>query len=338
MKNTLNLNRTTVDENQMSPTPLSVADGLRIVFMGTPDFAVESLKTLVENEYNVVGVITMPDKPAGRGHKVQFSPVKQYALEHKLCILQPEKLKDEAFLDELRSLRADLQIVVAFRMLPEVVWNMPPYGTFNLHASLLPQYRGAAPINWAIINGEKETGATTFFLTHEIDTGKIILQEKLPISETDDAGSVHDRLMLLGANLVKTTVDLLIDGKTDAIDQAQFIPADLVLKSAPKIFKETCEININQDVEDVYNFIRGMSPYPTAWIELCFPNQTEKILMKVFEAEKDYETHNLPIGTVVTDGKKFAKIALIDGFIQLKSVQISGKKRMEIGELLRGMR
>lgn len=311
---------------------------MRIVFMGTPDFAVESLKILVENNYNVVGVITMPDKPAGRGHKVQYSAVKQYALDQNLRLLQPEKLKDDAFLDELRSLQADLQIVVAFRMLPEVVWNMPKYGTFNLHASLLPQYRGAAPINWAIINGDKETGATTFFLTHEIDTGKIILQEKIEISETDNAGTVHDRLMVMGAGLVKKTVDLLVTGKTDAIDQAQFIHPDLTLKSAPKIFKETCQIDFSKSVEEIYNFVRGLSPYPAAWAEVEFPGQSEKMILKVFETEKEFENHNLIAGTVVTDGKKFARIALKDGFVQLKQVQAPGKKRMEIGELLRGMR
>lgn len=311
---------------------------MRIVFMGTPDFAVESLRILVKNNYEVVGVITMPDKPAGRGHKVQYSAVKQYALDQNLLLLQPEKLKDEVFLEELRSLNAELQIVVAFRMLPEVVWNMPKYGTFNLHASLLPQYRGAAPINWAIINGEKETGATTFFLTHEIDTGKIILQEKCPILETDNAGTVHDRLMVIGAKLVRQTVDLLTDGKIDAIDQSQFIHSELILKSAPKIFKETCEINWTQTVEEVYNFVRGLSPYPTAWLEIQFPNQSEKIILKVFETEKEFEKHELAVGTVVTDGKKFAKIALKEGFISLKSVQAPGKKRMAIGELLRGMR
>ena len=311
---------------------------MRIVFMGTPDFAVESLKILVENKYNVVGVITMPDKPAGRGHKVQYSPVKQYALEHNLTLLQPEKLKDEAFLNELRSLKADLQIVVAFRMLPEVVWNMPTHGTFNLHASLLPQYRGAAPINWAIINGEKETGATTFFLTHEIDTGKIILQHKLPITETDNAEIVHDNLMDMGAKLVKKTVDMLLEGQIDAVDQAQFIHSDTKLKSAPKIFKETCEINLSWNVEEVYNFVRGMSPYPTAWLELQFPSQSEKIILKVYETEKEICQHDLEIGTIVTDGKKQAKLALKDGFVHLKSVQVPGKKRMEIGELLRGMK
>ena len=311
---------------------------MRIVFMGTPDFAVESLRILVENKYDVVGVITMPDKPAGRGHKVQFSPVKQYALEQNLCLLQPDKLKDEAFLEELRSLQADLQIVVAFRMLPEVVWNMPKFGTFNLHASLLPQYRGAAPINWAIINGDKETGATTFFLTHEIDTGKIIQQEKIAIAETDNVGIVHDKLMEMGAKLVKKTVDMLIEGKIDAVDQAQFIHPGLELKAAPKIFKETCQVDVSWNVERVYNFVRGMSPHPTAWVELQFPNQADKTTLKVFETEKEICDHELAVGTVVTDGKKYAKVALSDGYINLKSVQIAGKKRMEIGELLRGMR
>jgi methionyl-tRNA formyltransferase len=311
---------------------------MRIVFMGTPEFAVESLKILVENKYNVVGVITMPDKPAGRGHKVQYSAVKQYALDNNLYLLQPEKLKDDAFLDELRSLQADLQIVVAFRMLPEVVWNMPKFGTFNLHASLLPQYRGAAPINWAIINGEVETGATTFFLTHEIDTGKVILQEKLPISELDDAGTVHDRLMVMGAGLVKRTVDLLIEGKTDAIDQSQFIHPELILKSAPKIFKETCQIDFSWSVGKIYNFVRGLSPYPAAWVELVLPGQVEKTILKVYETKKELTSHDFEIGTLITDGKKTAKIAVGDGFISLRSVQVSGKKRMEIGELLRGLR
>lgn len=311
---------------------------MRIVFMGTPEFAVESLNILIENKYEVVGVVTMPDKASGRGHKLQFSPVKQYALEHNLPVLQPEKLKEETFLKELKELNADLQIVVAFRMLPEVVWNMPQYGTFNLHASLLPQYRGAAPINWAIINGEKETGATTFFLTHEIDTGKIILQEKIAIAESDNAGIVHDKLMVMGAGMVKKTVDLLIEGKTEGIDQSQFIHPETELKPAPKIFKDTCEINLSWSVEKVYNFVRGLSPYPAAWLDIQFPNQSGKITLKVYETEKEAEVHALPVGTVITDGKKYAKIALKDGFIHLKSVQVSGKKRMDIGELLRGMR
>jgi methionyl-tRNA formyltransferase len=311
---------------------------MRIVFMGTPDFAVESLKILVENNYKVVGVITMPDKPSGRGHKLQFSAVKQYAIEKNLNILQPEKLKDESFLEALKALRADVQVVVAFRMLPEIVWNMPRLGTFNLHASLLPQYRGAAPINWAIINGEKETGATTFFLTHEIDTGKIILQEKTPISETDDAGSVHDKLMQMGAEMVRKTIDLLILGETDAIDQSQFIHPETELKAAPKIFKDTCKIDFNKSVDDSYNFVRGLSPYPTAWAELQFPHQTEPTILKIYETEKEYIQHNDQPGTLITDGKKFAKIALQDGYLQLKSVQAPAKKRMDIGELLRGMR
>jgi methionyl-tRNA formyltransferase len=311
---------------------------MRIVFMGTPDFAVKSLKTLVENNYQVVGVITMPDKPAGRGHKIQFSPVKQYALDNDLKILQPEKLKDSVFLEELRQLEADVQVVVAFRMLPEVVWNMPRFGTFNLHASLLPQYRGAAPINYAIINGEKETGATTFFLTHEIDTGKIILQEKIAISETDNAGTIHDKLMVMGADMVRRTIDLLIEGKTDAIDQQQFINSDTVLKSAPKIFKETCEISVNETVETVYNFVRGLSPYPTARIDVELPNTTEKLPLKVFETQKEIIEHNFPLGTTLTDSKTYLKVALSNGFIHLTSIQAPGKKRMSAGEFLRGLR
>jgi len=306
--------------------------------MGTPDFAVESLKILVENNYNVVGVVTMPDKPAGRGHKIQFSPVKQYALENNLPVLQPEKLKSEIFLTNLRSLSADVQVVVAFRMLPEVVWNMPRYGTFNLHASLLPQYRGAAPINYAIINGEVETGATTFFLTHEIDTGKIILQEKIAISETDNAGTIHDKLMVMGAGMVRKTIDLLIAGKTDAVDQEQFITNDTVLKAAPKIFKENCLINTNDTVENVYNFVRGLSPYPTARIDVELAGQTEKIQLKVFETQKEIVSHNIVTGTIVTDNKSYLKVALSNGFIHLSSIQAPGKKRMSIGEFLRGLR
>jgi len=311
---------------------------MRIVFMGTPEFAVESLKILVENNYNVVGVVTMPDKPAGRGHRLQASAVKQYALEHNLPVLQPEKLKDETFLQELRALKADVQVVVAFRMLPEVVWNMPPLGTFNLHASLLPQYRGAAPINWAVINGEKETGATTFFLTHEIDTGKIILQEKTPITESDNAGTVHDKLMTMGAAMVRKTIDLLAQGKIDAIDQEQFISNDTELKAAPKIFKETCEIDFSKTATEVHNFVRGLSPYPGAWTEILLPAQPEKVVLKVFETAVELTHHTLTPGTIETDGKKYLKIATPDGFVQLISVQYPGKKRMEIGELLRGLK
>jgi methionyl-tRNA formyltransferase len=246
-------------------------------------------------------------------------------------------LKDETFLSELKELGADLQIVVAFRMLPEVVWNMPNYGTFNLHGSILPQYRGAAPINWAIINGENETGVTTFFLTHEIDTGKVIRQEKTIISESDNAGTVHDRLMDIGAKLVRETVDLLIDGKIDAIDQEHFIRPNETLKLAPKIFKETCEIDFSKSIEEVYNFVRGMSPYPTAWAMVQLPGQLHPTVLKIYEVEKEPAQHDMPVGAVVSDGKKFAKIAVADGFIGLKTVQLAGKRRMEIGELLRGL-
>ena len=252
---------------------------MRIIFMGTPEFAVESLRNLVENNYDVVGVITMPDKPAGRGHKLQYSAVKEYALEKNLKILQPEKLKDEDFLAELSALKADIQVVVAFRMLPEVVWNMPRLGTFNLHGSLLPQYRGAAPINWAIINGDKQTGVTTFFLTHEIDTGKIILQEKIDILPTDNAGTVHDKLMVLGAELVRKTIDVVISNQVNPEEQDSQITSETILKPAPKIFKETCEISTQHSALEAHNFIRGLSPYPTAWISVLIPGQAEKTLL-----------------------------------------------------------
>lgn len=308
---------------------------LRIVFMGTPDFAVASLRILVENNYNVVGVITMPDKPSGRGHKIQYSTVKQYALEKNLPILQPEKLKNESFIDELKALNADLQIVVAFRMLPEVIWNMPRLGTFNLHASLLPQYRGAAPINWAIINGEKETGATTFFLTHEIDTGKIIAQERIPIGESDNVGKIHDELMNMGAKLVQKTVDLLLEDKVDAIPQEQFFKNEAELKSAPKIFKETCRIDWNQSVEQIYNHIRGLSPYPVAWTELHTADN-ETIPVKIYAANKVAAEAQSPIGTISTDNKTHLWIACAEGAIEVKEIQLPGKKVMKVDELLRG--
>ena len=311
---------------------------MRIVFMGTPDFAVESLKILVENNYNVVGVITMPDKPAGRGHNIQFSPVKKYALEHELPLLQPEKLKDENFLKDLGALNADLQIVVAFRMLPEVVWDMPKYGTFNLHASLLPQYRGAAPINWAIINGEKETGVTTFFLTHEIDTGKIILQKKIPIGEKDNAGIIHDKLMTNGAGLVKQTVDLLLENKIEATAQEQFISENIQLKPAPKIFKETCRIDWAQSTESIYNLIRGLSPYPTAWTELQSPEK-EPQMVKIYAAEKIPEKHNnQSTGSIETDNKSYLHVKTDDGFLRITELQLAGKKAMKTEELLRGFK
>ncbi|MDR2854384.1 MAG: methionyl-tRNA formyltransferase [Prevotellaceae bacterium] len=311
---------------------------MRIVFMGTPDFAVESLKQILENKHNVVAVVTMPDKPAGRGHKIQFSPVKEFALAHNLPLLQPEKLKDEQFLAELRALRADIQVVVAFRMLPEVVWNMPKYGTFNLHASLLPQYRGAAPINWAIINGETETGATTFFLTHQIDTGKIILQEKISILSTDNAGTIHDKLMHLGAKMVCETLTSIDTGNIVTCEQSDIARPDETLKAAPKIFKDTCQLNLQLGVNEAHNFVRGLSPYPAAWTEIQWTENAEKTVVKIFETETIAENHNIETGKLLTDGKTFAKIALKDGFLQLKSVQMAGKKRMEIGELLRGLR
>ena len=310
---------------------------LRIVYMGTPDFAVASLRALVEGGYNVVGVITMPDKPAGRGHKLQASPVKEYALSVGLPLLQPEKLKDEAFLEALRAWEADLQIVVAFRMLPEVVWAMPRLGTFNLHASLLPQYRGAAPINWAVINGERETGATTFFLTHEIDTGKIILQERIAIADDEAVGSVHDRLMTMGSALVTRTVDAIIDGSAEAIEQRAFYKDESELRPAPKIFKETCHIDWTKSAREVYNLVRGMSPYPAAWSELVAPDGG-RTAMKIFETEMLLELHTMQPGAVRTDGKRTVDVAVADGFIRLKSVQLAGKKRMDIPALLNGFK
>jgi methionyl-tRNA formyltransferase len=309
----------------------------RIVFMGTPDFAVESLKALVEGGYQVVGVVTMPDKPAGRGHKIQYSPVKQSALSQHLPLLQPEKLKDPGFLEALKAWNADLQIVVAFRMLPEAVWNMPRLGTFNLHASLLPQYRGAAPINWAIINGEKETGITTFFLTHEIDTGKIIAQEHIPIADTDNAGIVHDRLMCRGSALVLQTVDAIRTGSVQTIPQEQLAQTANALKPAPKLFKETCQIQWEKSAGEIYNFIRGLAPYPAAWTELTIPGG-EPLLLKIFETEKIIRSHQLPAGTVVSDGKTYIDVSTTDGFIRLKEIQQAGKKRMPIEEFLRGNR
>ena len=310
---------------------------LRIVYMGTPDFAVEPLKRLVENGYNIVGVITMPDKPAGRGHKLQFSAVKQYAVEQGLNILQPEKLKDPEFLQQLKELNADLQVVVAFRMLPEVVWAMPKFGTFNLHASLLPQYRGAAPINWAIINGEIETGVTTFFLTHEIDTGKIIQQERIPISETDNVGIIHDKLMMLGAGLLLQTVDSIIAGTVTAKPQEELYKNESELKPAPKIFKETCMIDWSKSATDIYNLVRGLSPYPAAWSELQTEDGT-KLAVKIYETEKELCSHNHEAGKILTDNKTYIKVAAADGYIHLKSLLLPGKKRMQVEELLRGFK
>ena len=302
--------------------------------MGTPDFAVETLRLLVEREYNVVAVVTMPDKPAGRGHKIQFSPVKQYALSVGLPVLQPEKLKDEAFLEELRSYDAHLQIVVAFRMLPQVVWDMPPMGTFNLHASLLPQYRGAAPLNWAIMNGDKTTGITTFFLTHEIDTGRVIQRRSIPIEDSDNVGVIHDKLMMMGAEMVCETVDNIIADRVVAIPQEELM-TDESLRLAPKIFKDTCHLDFSRNVIDLHNQVRGLSPYPAAWCEIVSP-QGEALGVKVFETSYRECNHTLPAGTIVTDGKKSIEVACEGGYLSLLSLQLAGKKRLSAEELLRG--
>ena len=313
---------------------------MRIVFMGTPEFAVESLRALVEGGYNVVGVVTMPDKPIGRhGSVLQASPVKQYAVEHGLTVLQPQKLKDEAFVESLRALNAQLQIVVAFRMLPEVVWAMPTLGTFNLHASLLPQYRGAAPINWAIINGEKETGITTFFLKHEIDTGEVIQQVKIPILDTDNVGDVHDRLMTLGAELVTQTVDTIIDGTVRTIPQELIAGKNASLKPAPKIFHDTCRIDWkHMNTKQVYDFIRGLSPYPAAWTTLVAGDKVTE--MKVFETRKLTLDNNDSdqVGTIKTDGRTYLRVRLVDGLIDILTLQLAGKKRMDVAAFLNGFK
>ncbi len=305
----------------------------RIIFMGTPTFAVETLKLLVENKYNVVGVVTMPDKPAGRGHKVQESDVKKYAKSQNLPILQPEKLRDNEFLSDLKSLNADLNIVVAFRMLPEVVWDMPKHGTYNLHGSLLPQYRGAAPINWAIINGETETGVTTFKLVHEIDAGNIAYQSKIDISERDNAGSIHDKLMEVGAELTLKTVDAIIDGSITL--QPQDTEKEL-LKSAPKIFKETCKIDWTLTAKEIDCFIRGLSPYPAAHTTLVRDNET--INVKVFDATPITQDHELSIGTIVQENSSLLDIAVADGFIRILELQVQGRKRMKTVDFLNGFK
>ena len=304
---------------------------LRIIYLGTPEFAAASLKALVEGGYNVVAVVTMPDKPAGRGHQVQYSDVKKYALEAGLPILQPEKLKDEAFLEELRSYQADLQIVVAFRMLPEVVWAMPRLGTFNLHASLLPQYRGAAPINWAVMNGDKETGVTTFLLKHEIDTGNLIMQEHIDIGEDENVGSVHDRLMALGTSVVLQTVDRIIDCENQGIALPTTPQPELAeLRPAPKIFKEDCEIRFaEKTAEEIHNFVRGLSPYPAAWANLTINGQA-------FENVKIYKVE-------ITELRNYgiAKSDLIvpckEGAVRILELQVPGKKRMDARSFLNGI-
>ncbi|MFD2288522.1 methionyl-tRNA formyltransferase [Pedobacter petrophilus] len=301
---------------------------MKIVFMGTPDFAVASLDALVQANFDIVAVVTAPDKPAGRGQKLNESAVKKYAVEKSIPVLQPEKLKNKEFLAALKSYQADLQVVVAFRMLPEVVWNMPPKGTINLHGSLLPQYRGAAPINHAIINGEKESGVTTFFLTHEIDTGDIILSDRTPIADNETAGELHDKLMVIGANLLVKTVTAIAAG--DVAEQPQ--PQSDELKHAPKIFKEDCKIDWNNPSIKVHNLIRGLSPYPTAFTLL-----NDKTL-KIFKAELEDKEPGIAAGGLLTDNKTYLKFATKDGFIKLLDIQYEGKKRMLIEDFLRGMR
>jgi methionyl-tRNA formyltransferase len=304
---------------------------LNIVFMGTPEFAVATLDALMKSRHKIVAVITVPDKPASRGLKMQASAVKEYALKHNLKILQPEKLKSEAFINELKQLNSDLQVVVAFRMLPEIVWRMPKYGTINLHASLLPQYRGAAPINWAIINGEKETGNTTFLLSHEIDTGDILMQERISIEETDDAGIVHDKLMNEGAKLIVKTVEAIADGTAKPLKQPQVSE----IRLAPKIYRETCKIDWNKPVEQIYNFIRGLSPYPGAWTELKNTDGS-KIILKVFKSVKQSAV-KLDGGKVIATEKNQLFIGCSNGTLEITELQAEGKKRMSAADFLRGI-
>ncbi len=305
---------------------------LRIVFMGTPEFAVPSLKILIENNYDVIGVVTAPDKRAGRGMQLHESALKKFARENNLNILQPEKLKSPEFIEQLQILNPDLQIVVAFRMLPEAVWKMPRIGTFNLHASLLPQYRGAAPINWAIINGEKESGATTFFLEHEIDTGKIILQQNIKITEEENAGELHNELMLLGAELVLKTVQLIETGNYKLTPQT----FSAEIKKAPKLFTESCRINWNISAQQINNLIRGLSPYPAAFTKLN--GKTLKIFRsKILTIDNSQLTAISP-GEIITDGKTFLRIQCADGLLEILELQLEGKKKIKTEEFLRGFR
>lgn len=303
---------------------------LRIVFMGTPEFAVGILDTIYKNNYEIVGVITAADKPAGRGQKIKYSAVKEYALEHNLRLLQPTNLKDEAFLEELRSLNANLQIVVAFRMLPEVVWKMPKLGTFNLHASLLPEYRGAAPINWAIINGETKTGVTTFFIDDKIDTGAMILSDELTIGENESAGELHDRLMVLGSGTVLKTLTLIENGNVTTTIQ----PTNDDIKTAYKLNKENCKIDFSKNGSEIHNLVRGLSPYPAAWCFIKDNNQEWNV--KIYETSFEKEGHQLETGSVIST-KKELKIAVKDGYLFIHSLQFPGKKRMLTHELLNGI-
>jgi len=307
---------------------------LRIVFMGTPEFAVASLQKLVEEQYNVVGVVTVPDKPEGRGLVLSESAVKKFAVQHRIPVLQPEKLKSDDFLQRLKALQPDVQIVVAYRMLPEQVWSLPRYGTINLHGSLLPQYRGAAPINWAIINGEQQTGVTTFLIDKEIDTGKIILQDTIPIGKHETAGELHDRMMMMGANLIVKTLGMILDGTCKSIEQKHFIDINSSLKPAPKIFKPDCKINWNQKAIEVFNFIRGLNPYPAAHTYIHIKNK--KLLLKIFDCQIINQEHRTLAGTIQSDNKTFFHVAVTDGWLDVKLLQMEGKKRLPIQEFLRG--
>lgn len=305
-----------------------------IVFMGTPDFAVASLKAIIDAGYTIKGVVTAPDRPSGRGLQMHASPVKQFAVSRNLPVLQPMKLKDPEFLMALRKLEADLQIIVAFRMLPEEVWNMPPLGTFNLHASLLPQYRGAAPINWAIINGETRTGVTTFFLNHEIDKGSVIFTEPTPIGENETAGELHDRLMETGARLVVKTIASITEGTAKTTEQ-HLLPSEDLLKPAPKIFKEDCRIHWGRDIRAIHNLIRGLSPYPAAWTEIL-TSKGETATAKIFAASPVSLPHQLHPGSTQTDSKTFLRVATTDGFMNIESIQLQSKRQMNIADFLRG--
>ena len=314
-------------------------EDLRIVFMGTPEFAVGTLKKLVEGGYNVVAVVTQPDKPVGRHQDtLQPSQVKQYALSVGLPVLQPVKMKDPDFVELLRSFQADLQVVVAFRMLPEVIWAMPRFGTFNVHAALLPQYRGAAPINWAVINGETQTGVTTFFLDHDIDTGRIIMQKPFEIKDDYNVENVYDGLMGLGAEIALETIDRILkgDGKVESLPQEEMIPVGTELHPAPKIFKETCEIDWNQEAKKVYDFIRGLSPYPGAWTTLVSPEGKETVL-KVYASSKAIGTTEEQAGQLLTE-KNRLMVVTGNGFLNLEEVQLAGKKRMKATDFLNGFR
>lgn len=316
-------------------------EDLKIVFFGTPEFAVESLDKIVSNGYNVVAAVTMPDKPAGRGHKMFQSPVKKYAVAHNIPLMQPEKLKDWQFLEELRTFGADLFIVIAFRMLPEAVWQMPPLGTFNLHASLLPRYRGAAPINWAVINGDKETGVTTFFLKHEIDTGDIISQKRIEILPEDNVGDVHDKLMALGAELTLDTIGHIVDGDLKTIPQEELLNGE-VATPAPKIFKETCHIDWNRNAEDVHNLVRGLSPYPAAWTEIHDATESSDfapLSLKVFKTTIDNQSgKGNDCGKTIIDGKRMIVACGDSTSVEILELQPAGKRCMSTEEFLRGAR